>query len=241
MKNGATVSANEVNAMLAPWKLRVVKDCQIATKGVENTNILLPGRTWVLRLYRSLTHAEAEREALVLEHLGARGFPVSRVLLTYNGARIADVAGRPAAVLAFLPGDDLEDRILPVPMAHDLGALIGRMDVALAGLSSVGHAHAHTPPPHDLTHFAETRQRLSQCRRRNRDGRQPMNIGAAIPWALVDRCLDQLEAEARSWGSLPRQLIHGDLSAQNLLADGARVTGVLDFGDVAVGARVADI
>ncbi|MBC8132515.1 MAG: phosphotransferase, partial [Deltaproteobacteria bacterium] len=141
----------------------------------------------------------------------------------------------------FLPGDDLEDRILPVPMAHDLGALIGRMDVALAGLSSVGHAHAHVPPPHDLTHFAETRRRLSQCCRHARDGRQPMNIGAAIPWPLVDRCLDDLEARARSWGSLPRQLIHGDLSAQNLLADGARVTGVLDFGDVAVGARVADI
>jgi homoserine kinase type II len=225
------VCRDDVNAMLAGWRLRVEDDCQIATKGVENTNIMVSsgGGRWVLRLYRSSSFAGARREADILGHLRARGFPVPGMVPDCYGDHITSVAGYPAALLSFLPGEDLEGGTIPAALAREIGDLIGRVDLELAKLPA---ALSGPAPPHELTSLETTKQRLSAC-----DGR------ASIPWALVRARLCDLESEARAWRGLPRQLIHGDVSGQNLLADGGRghVTGLLDFGDVTTSPRVADI
>jgi homoserine kinase type II len=230
MSNKA-VCRDDANAMLAGWRLRVEDDCQIATKGVENTNIMVSGGggRWVLRLYRSSSFAGARREADILHHLRARGFPVPEVVPDCYGDHITNVAGYPAALLSFLPGEDLEAGTISLALAYEIGGLIGRVDLELAKLPAVESGPA---PPHELTSLETTKRRLNEC-----DDQE------SIPWALVRTRLHDLESEVHAWRGLPRQLIHGDVSGQNLLADGGRgqVTGLLDFGDVTTSARVADI
>jgi Ser/Thr protein kinase RdoA (MazF antagonist) len=59
---------------------------------------------------------------------------------------------------------------------------------------------------------------------------------------MVEEHLGDLEARSAKLRALPRQLIHADVSAQNLLLGReGHVAGLLDFGDVVVSARVADI
>jgi Ser/Thr protein kinase RdoA (MazF antagonist) len=234
----STIGRDVVNEMLAGWLLRVDGDCQIATKGVENTNIVVRdgggAARWVLRRYRSSSFAGARREADILLHLRARGFPVPKILPDRYGDHVASVGGDPATLLSFMPGRDLEDLpagALPVELAREIGALLGRLDVALAELPAV---ETGPPPAHELTNLETTRRRFATCAGHG-----------GVPWTLVRERLRDLErhAQAGAWRALPRQLVHGDVSGQNLLADGGRrrITGLIDFGDAVPSVRVADI
>ncbi len=60
---------------------------------------------------------------------------------------------------------------------------------------------------------------------------------------LVTRVLDRFEAKVEpAWPSLRAQVVHGDLTTDNALADSAgRITGVVDFGDMSHSALVVDL
>lgn len=60
--------------------------------------------------------------------------------------------------------------------------------------------------------------------------------------ALVESAFDGFEARvAPRWDDLRAQVVHGDLTLDNLLVDGADVTGVLDLGDLTHSTLVFDI
>lgn len=60
---------------------------------------------------------------------------------------------------------------------------------------------------------------------------------------LVTRVLDRFEATVEpAWPSLRAQVVHGDLTTDNALADSAgRITGIVDFGDMSHSALVVDL
>ncbi len=59
---------------------------------------------------------------------------------------------------------------------------------------------------------------------------------------LVERAYDGFEERvAPRWGGLRSQVVHGDLSLENLLVDGEEVVGVLDLGDLTHSTLVFDV
>jgi Ser/Thr protein kinase RdoA (MazF antagonist) len=59
--------------------------------------------------------------------------------------------------------------------------------------------------------------------------------------ALED-CLDRFDAVARpALAGTETQVIHADFHGDNLLTDGGRITGVLDFGDALAGPVAMDV
>ena len=68
-------------------------------------------------------------------------------------------------------------------------------------------------------------------------------IGDRAARAAVDAVLDRYDAAvAPRWGLLRAQVIHGDLTADNVLADDdGLITGIVDFGDMTHTALVADL
>jgi homoserine kinase type II len=59
--------------------------------------------------------------------------------------------------------------------------------------------------------------------------------------ATLVRALRDRFDDLGSPGALPAQLVHDDYRAANILWDAGRVSGVLDFDEVGVGARVAEV
>ena len=61
--------------------------------------------------------------------------------------------------------------------------------------------------------------------------------------SMIARVLDQYEKTAtKAWPRLRAQIVHGDLTVDNTLTDGAGlITGIVDFGDMSYSALVTDI
>jgi 4-aminobutyrate aminotransferase-like enzyme/Ser/Thr protein kinase RdoA (MazF antagonist) len=117
---------------------------------------------------------------------------------------------------------ELEDAAL-----RDYGATHARVNLALR---SFFHPAAGRELLWDLKHATKLRTLLGFIR----DSRQR---------SLVEGVLDRYDLRvAPAWAGLRAQVVHGDLTLDNvLLDDGGRIAGIVDFGDTAHTAQVADL
>src|SRR5262249_2028871 len=118
-------------------------------------------------------------------------------------------------------GPELSDRAV-----YDYGATHARMNLALR---SFFHRAAGGELLWDLAHAASLRPLTASISDGNRR-------------ALVEAVLDRYDAGvAPGWPHLRAQVVHGDLSLDNVLLDDAgRISGIVDFGDVGHTAQVGD-
>jgi homoserine kinase type II len=184
----------------------------------------------ILRVYRN--HADVARvhhELALLAALRDASLPF---------AVPAPVATRAGALVHQLPDDDdLPPRALVVlwtemagthpdpadaAQAEAGGAALAQLDRALAAIDATALPGRATPPVREL------RRRVSA----------PEDVEAAIlrlPFpaadtaSLVEQLISSEEMVPPLYASLPQQLVHGDIDPSNVLMDGARVTGLLDF------------
>jgi Ser/Thr protein kinase RdoA (MazF antagonist) len=247
-------SLAEVNRLLSAWDIEAA-GYEIARGGVENMCLIVDtagnplGRV-VLRIHRPDTGARVRLELAALHHLGRLGLAVPRPLPTAAGAMINDHEGAPTSLLAYVDGVSL-DRCTPAPVfARSIGTLLARVDAGLAQLPGGREAIAH-----DITDLASARDRLAACRR-----------VAGFPWQRVEDALEDAARAVAAWQTLPRQVIHGDVSRGNIIylgtLEGSRPPreglaqakpalahathgegrfALIDFGDAGAGPRITDV
>lgn len=175
-------------------------------------------------------------QVATLGHLAAAdpGLPVPRVVsLPGGGVELPVPYGDGTAwarLLTWVPGAPIGTIARSAAQRRAHGAMLARLQAALAGFA---HPEAMRHEiVWDLAHV----------------GRLPQ-ITHAIPdaaaRALVHRVVERFQAEvAPVLPALPRQLVHNDLHAHNVLAEPAVpevVTGLIDFGDITTTARVFDV
>lgn len=136
-------------------------------------------------------------------------------------------AGRPAAgypwcwsVVPWLPGTPLADEALAAGEGARLGAFIAALHVA-APEEAPYNPHRSGPLSDRIAAFEERWSAL----REQLDGRLE---------TLWQRGLDAPAWQARTW-------IHGDLHPLNVLCSKGRLSGVIDFGDLAAGDPAVDL
>jgi 4-aminobutyrate aminotransferase-like enzyme len=129
-------------------------------------------------------------------------------------------------VLSFLPGDLLDD-VTPHPaLERDVGAMTARLARALRGFF---HPAARHELLWDLTQAPGLRTRTH-------------HIGESALRHTIEEVLDHFDAEVLPQLRILRaQLIHNDVGGQNILVDGDRVTGVIDFGDLIHAPLICDL
>ncbi|HWM35121.1 MAG TPA: phosphotransferase [Pseudolysinimonas sp.] len=147
------------------------------------------------------------------------GIPVQRVVPTTTGAPSVVVAGRIARVLTYLDGELMLERPRSLALHHDAGRMLGRLNAALADFE---HPAADRDLVWDPVRFPELLPAASD----------PLHVEVLLRFAAET---------APALQSLPRQVVHDDAHPGNLLVDGDRLTGILDFGDIVRTARVCDL
>jgi hydroxylysine kinase len=178
-------------------------------------------------------------QTALLLHLAdvAPELPVQRVIATLDGRAEIAVAlpfdesaggsgsGRLVRMTSWLDGRLLGAGPSSTGLRRDIGGTLARLNVALRGFTHPGAGRTHR---WDLQHFGALRPLLAELPPDGRGG-------------LAD-CLDRFEAEvAPRLAARATQVIHTDFHGENLLTDGSRVTGVLDFGDALAGPVAMDV
>lgn len=139
-----------------------------------------------------------------------------------------DGTGYWARAYDLLPGRArLDPRDLPDAALTAWGETTARLGLALRGFI---HPRAIRRLPWDVQHAARVRPMTG-------------SIAGTQARSAVTAVLDRFDAAvAPRWGLLRAQVIHGDLTADNVLADeDGLITGIVDFGDVTHSALAGDL
>ena len=175
-----------------------------------------------------------EMQAAALRHIERvdPGLPVMRVLPDTVGESWAEVRGPdgrnyPVRLFTFLPGQVTANTALTSEAIRTFGQTAARLGRALRGFF---HPAADYEILWDLTHAAKLRLLLG-------------HVSDAARRAQVERVLDRFETRVEPvLPALRAQVIHGDLSLDNVLLDGdLRVSGIVDFGDTTHAPLVCDL
>jgi len=191
------------------------------------------GERLVLKIANALEDpAMLDAQQRAMTHVGATLALAPRVLSTRAGSTLSTVAenGRQHLVWAVshCPGIPfgLVRRRSPA-LLSSLGAEIGALTRGFRGFD---HPAVHRDFYWDL---ARGRSIIAEYRPLIDD----RELGAAI-----DTLMDRFDAQAAAvLESLPRSVIHGDLNDFNVLVEGERVSGFVDFGDMVFGYTVGDL
>jgi homoserine kinase type II len=172
----------------------------------------------VLTLFEKLRAHELPFYMGLMAHLARHGIPCPQPIASLNNEVLGELNGKPASIFTCVPGVDLQT--VEASRCATIGALLAEMH--LAGLSYA----ANMPNP-----------------------RGPQWWGAAMPQVmpfLGAGAAAMLGGEVRHQThhrhlDLPRGAIHADLFRDNVLWDGARVGGIIDFYFACTDALLYDV
>lgn len=177
-------------------------------------------------------HEVTRFQTLALLHLEARapGLPVPRVHRTTSGAsEVILPGGEMMRALTYLQGQPMHAAPRPPAQRAAMGQMAARLTRGLQGFS---HPAARHRLQWDIRHAADLRPLLP-------------HIGDPGLRALATATLDRFETHvAPRLAGCRWQVVHNDLNPHNVLvdpADPARISGILDFGDMVETPLVCDL
>ncbi len=220
------------------WGIEAERLDELGSQQDRNLRVDSPAGRFVLKLGNPVIgRAPLERQNAALGRLASmagHGIRVPGVVAARDGREIveAEVRGAvlPVRLLHWVEGRPLAGQPVGAALAAELGRTAARVAETLAG-SPVSDPSPATP--WDLR-LAE--RLVDELAPSIRDDAERERVHAATRAAL-----DRLTPVAPL---LPLQLIHGDVTDDNVVTDPAdpgRIAGVIDFGDLAPGWRVAEL
>jgi homoserine kinase type II len=214
------VTPEQFSAWLKRYRLGTLVELQGIAAGIENTNYFVTttdGR-YVLTLFEKLTPIELPFYLGLMAHLAQHGVPSPAPASDLQGRLFSELNGKPAALISRLQGEAVT---APAP-AHcaEVGGTLA--DIHLAGQSY----KVRLDNPRGPRWWREAAAKVAPFLDAE---------GAALLHA-------ELEFQARCRrDELPRGPIHADLFRDNVLFNGARVGGVIDFYFAGVDCLLFDV
>jgi len=203
---------HEVEAFVARLGGGVLTELTPIGAGIENTNyfVTTDRGAWVLTLFERLSHAQLPFYLRFMQHLAQRGLPVPEPRAGAGGELVHTLRGKPVALCTRLAGEHVD-----APDAAQCAAL----GATLAGLHSAAADFALAQPNlRGLAWWLATAPRVRPFL--ERDAAQLLDAEIAFQ--------QQLAASA-AYATLPRAAVHADLFRDNVLFDGERLSGCVDF------------
>ena len=218
-----TLGAQDIVPILAHYRLGDLERCQHIRRGYVNEKWLVEtteGRYLLKCRHPSLSEPRlVDAQHALMGHLRAVGFPVPALISTRCSTSFLEVQGEVYEVQEYLAGAPC-DLTKPVHLATAARTL-GWYHDAVRGFDSQA---LHRPTErYGSQALGQIIQRLMQSWRGRTTAQLDVLIGELQGHA------GDLKARFREFGQLPDLLIHGDYYADNLIFQGDRVVGVIDF------------
>ena len=203
-----SINEAELSAWLSDYSLGQLQKLQGIASGIENTNYFVTtsnGR-FVLTLFEKLTADELPFYLNLMAHLARHGIPCPCPVADRSNRFLGKLNGKPACIVSRLSGKSLTRP--EVVHCASVGAMLGQMHIA--GLS-----------------FSETIPNARSANWRTCTAPQ------ILPF-LSTQDAELLKSEIafhsqHTLDTLPQGVIHADLFRDNVLLEGTRVGGLIDF------------
>ena len=202
----------EVERLLKQFSLGRLHALQGIAAGIENSNFFVGTDCgeFVLTVFERLTFAQLPFFLELMQHLARRGLPVPAPCETHAGTLLAEARGKPVAIVERMPGRSTE---APTPaQCAATGTLLANMHLAAR----------------DFPRFQPNLRGIGWWK----------DALARLEPALPDETFHELAEElivqdsffrSPAFEQLPGGPIHADLFRDNVLWDGERIGGVIDF------------
>ncbi|OGT02214.1 MAG: homoserine kinase [Gallionellales bacterium RBG_16_57_15] len=203
-----SVSEAELTAWLGDYSIGQLLELQPISSGIENTNYFVTtsnGR-FVLTLFEKLSTDELPFYLNLMAHLARHGIPCPCPVANRRNQFLGELNGKPACIVSRLSGKSV---IAPnSQQCAAIGAMLGQMHSAGQSFSQV------MPNPRG----AAWRAAVAPQVRPFLDAQQAALLDSEVA----------LHAQ-QNWAALPQGVIHADLFRDNVLLEGNRVGGLIDF------------
>lgn len=202
------VTEAEITAWLDNYSLGTLLELQGIASGIENTNyfVTTSNGSFVLTLFEILTAKELPFYLNLMAHLARHGIPCPAPVANKNNQFLSTLNGKPACIVSRLHGKSVTH---PTPAnCAAVGAMLGQLHNAGQSFGDV------MPNPRGAAWRAGTARQVAQF------------------LSTRDTLLLELEVAyhaEHTLDNLPRGIVHADLFRDNVLLDGERVGGLIDF------------
>jgi homoserine kinase type II len=206
------LSFDEVAAFFRALGLGEPRSVRGITTGIENTNYFVDTEAGnhVLTLFERLSFEQLPFYLHLMRHLAARGLPVPDPAANGSGEILHSLKGRPAVVVNRLPG-----KSVTVPtMSHcrSVGEVLARMHVAGSDYP------LHQANPRGLEWWDEVAPVIA-----------PFVSEEQRSLLASELAFQKQIAASVAYAELPKGPVHADLFRDNVLFDGEKLAGVIDF------------
>ena len=196
----------------AQFPLGRVQGMRGIASGIENSNFFIDTDRgeFVLTVFENLSFAQLPFYLKLMDYLAARGIAVPAPVATTAGELMAPLHGKPAAIVSKLSG---ACEMAPTQVhCAAVGAMLARMHLAAADFP------LRQPNLRGLSWWRQTTP----------------TVQSYLPPALQVQLFEELEfqeafADSPTYRNLPSGPIHADLFRNNVMFDGAELSGFFDF------------
>jgi len=203
-----TVTRDELSAWLRNYAIGTLRELEGIAAGIENTNyfVTTSHSRFVLTVFEKLQRDELPFYINLMAHLSLHGIPCPSPIANLDDQYLGELKGKPAVIVSFLSG---------TPVIAPTAAHCQEVGSMLADMHAAGRNY----------------------RRFMENPRGPKWWNSTAPQLypfLAESDIAMLNAELRyqslfRYEDLPRGVIHADLFRDNVLFDGAKIGGMIDF------------
>lgn len=207
-----SVSIEQLQAWLQGYSIGELVELKGISSGITNTNyfVTTTKNRYVLTLFEHNTMAELPYFIDLMSHLSAHGVPCPQPISNQSGVSLHMLNGKPAVLISCLMGRDIE--VPDVKHCAEVGAVLAKMHIA--GQSFTKEAYQQHRNPRDIDWRVKTAQQVMA--HLSPDDQQLLTDTLAFQAAL-------------DTAQLPKGVIHADLFRDNVLFDGDKIGGLIDF------------
>ena len=206
------LSRDEIRGLLGRYALGEMLSYEGITAGIENTNYFVDTQhgQYVLTLFERLNLRQLPFYLELMRHLSQRGLPVPEPQENRAGSLMAEVKGKPYAIVSRINGRWIEAPTQA--QCATIGTLLARMHHA-------GEDFAHFQP--NLRGLGWWKSTAPELRPFLDDATFDLLAEEVIHQDTFQRTPD--------FEKLPQGPVHADLFRDNVLWDGGEIGGVIDF------------
>lgn len=198
----------------------------LISNGVINTNyICFAGdRKYILKLYNFKGIDEIRFEVEVLEFLKHHNFPSPRLLTSKNNELIVIFQNKPSILFDYIEGENI--KIITPKLLEQAGTLQAEMHNILKDFAP--SVEKSTWDPGELKHLVKEYKNAV--------------IESGFPEGLKFMSFANQELERYDFPQdLPKGVTHQDIKSENIIVEGDKIKGIVDFDNSYVGAFLFDI